>query len=112
MEEENIRSCPEGTEGKSGGYFERRKTESAFEKVTASRRRFFSKKGSDADIHKQKSGGGILERKYSIQRVLWQQKKKSNETENQRCDKEQSLDCDKSKISKMAQSMQIIPKTK
>jgi hypothetical protein len=33
MEEENIRNCPRRMEGKSGGYFERRKTESFFENV-------------------------------------------------------------------------------
>jgi hypothetical protein len=37
-------------EGKSGGYFERRKIECVFEKVMAFRCRFFSKKGSNANI--------------------------------------------------------------
>jgi hypothetical protein len=50
MAEENIRSCPGEMEGKSGGYPERRKIESIFEKVVVSRHRFFSKKRSDYQI--------------------------------------------------------------
>jgi hypothetical protein len=83
--EENIKSCPGGMEGKNGRYSERRKTESIFEKVVSSRCEFFSKKGSDANMHRQKSGKGILEKKYSIQRILWQQEGgKDNETKNPR----------------------------
>jgi hypothetical protein len=53
-------------EGKSGKYPERRKTESIFEKVVVARRRFFSKKGNNANIYKQNSSGELLEKKYSI----------------------------------------------
>jgi hypothetical protein len=60
VSEENIRSRPGRTEGKSGGYSERRKTQSIFEKVAASRCRFFSKKGSDANIYRQKPCGELF----------------------------------------------------
>jgi hypothetical protein len=37
---------------------------------------FFNKKGSDDNIHGQGSSRGILEKKYSIQRISWQQEKR------------------------------------
>jgi hypothetical protein len=56
-------------EDKSGGYSERRKIESIFKKVATIRRRFFSKKGSDANLYRQRSSRELLEKKYSIQGI-------------------------------------------
>jgi hypothetical protein len=42
---------------------------SVFEKVGVFRCKSFSKKGSDSNIHEQRSGGEILEKKYLIQRI-------------------------------------------
>jgi hypothetical protein len=51
MEEENIRNNPEKTKNKNGRYSEGKKIESDFEKVVTFKRRSFSKKESDTNIH-------------------------------------------------------------
>jgi hypothetical protein len=79
--------------------------------VVASRRRFFSKKGCDANIYRQKSGGKLLEEQHSVQRIPWKQKgEESYKTENKGYYKKQGLDRDRSRISKMVQSISISPK--
>jgi hypothetical protein len=80
--------------------------------VVVFRSRFFSKKGSDANIYGQKPSRELLEKQYSVQRIPWQQKgKESYETENKGCYKKQSLDRNGSKVSKMVQSISISPKS-
>jgi hypothetical protein len=54
-----------------------------------------------------------LERKHSVQKISWEQKgNESYKTKDQGHNKEQSLDHDGSKISKIMQSIQINPKTR
>jgi hypothetical protein len=79
--EENIRCCLGGTEGMSGGYPERRKIESIFKKVAASRCRFFNKRRSDANLYRQKLGGELLEKNIQFKEFhcnTFQNKKNSN----------------------------------
>jgi hypothetical protein len=74
--------------------------------------KFFSKKGSDYNIHRQKSNKGIPKKKiFNSKNITAMRQGKGNETKNPRCDKEQNLDHDRLKINKMVQSIQISPKT-
>jgi hypothetical protein len=62
---------------------------------------FLVKKGV-IPIYPDREGGGILEKKYLIQRISWQQEGgKVNEIKNPGCNKEHSLDHNRSEINKI-----------
>jgi hypothetical protein len=90
--EKNIKSCPGGMEGKSGGYSERKKTKSVFERWRPLGADFLIKRGV-MPIYTDR----ITEEKYSVQGIPPKQKGgESSRTKNLRHNKEQCLDCDRS----------------